>query len=732
MLVETRVRRIFVPVVICYCLIWFCGCGGDSPTDPGGNGNPSGLYELQGQVILPEGCATDPASLRLTCGASESSVESDGGFELQLFDDSGQLVVAATGRGNPLLMAWLGDETDEINVRATAEALTWLALGSWLLPTDAGQHIRELIAELGSELNALETAIAAELVAHPEGFGEFNQAIHDALAVTVDVLIGDGAGAAAKGVLIEPADQRSGVEVLNRGGVNSIVIKNAYRRRVWVSLDRMAWIDQDDNEHELDEPANVFELGPTGGFAGFFGTIASYFTGDIAYTPIETAPIALDCYPEAKYTRYTLVTGGMGVVAPDAEDALSLAETEAIEYVALKTVVWDFFVPLVFNIMATLDQKKQLDNLGGLGEGQAGDLLTLLNYTKDTVPAVYNHAIEGNSTEALHALWGAVSNTGQYQDAMFNFIRDLVISLGADAPAAGAAAQEAAKFLKALGWIDIVGGYIDSALVAGHIGLCDVADRWDIKVNEPKISLLPPYVAVPMGGRVDTLRARVVDDTGVPQGSSYAYHWRCDGNHGWIENPMNLDDTSNDFVISGDWVSYVAFLNTTGTDSVYVTVYKTLWGNQEYVGQTAGAVNVVEVVPVRLVLRGSETTDFDIHEPMWWLYDTEGYILTGGLDIWKWINGEYRPPNQDTVSSPIDEYDCPIGLWFGYGFDAKLGDHLRLKLYPSAGPLELGPVWLHIIGLESQHHIVKQITGGTTFVWIGEGYAPLVYETTLD
>lgn len=712
-------RHEFLLVLTCCCLMALVGCGGGSPTEAG-NEKPSDYHQLQGQVDLPDGSTVDSATITLVCGSGTAPVASDGGFEIPLFNDSGQLVVATSAEGHPLLMARLGGDADQLDVRGTAEALTWFALGAWLMPADAGRHIHELIAELDTELADLEAAIAAEIVIHPEGFDGFNQAIHDALSATVAALTEGGRGAAEKGVLVEPDGQRSGVLLLNRGGVNSIVLRNTYRRRVWTSIDRIAWVDQDDDEHELEEAATILELEPTGAFDGVFGTIASYFTGDIAYTPTETDPIALETYPDAKYALYTVVTGGMGVVAPDAEDALSEFEMDSVKWVALKTVVWDLFVPLILNVMATLDHADRLDGMLGLEDWESGDLLTLIDFTKDTVPEVYNSAVEGNATEAMYALWDAVSNTGQYQDAMFDFVRDLVISMGADAPAAGLAAKEAAAFFKTVELVDLVGGYMDTFIVGWGIGHSEVADRWSIKVSEAKVSIDPLIAGVPWGARLDTLRVNVVDDTGIPDGSSYAYRWRCTGDHGWIENPRNTTDMSNDFTTSSDWISYVAFLNTTGIDSVYVSVYRSLWGVQELVGETVRAVSVVEDLDVRVILRGSDTTDFDITQGMWWHYDTEGYINTYGAYVYPILNGTTWPSSH---LSGINESAHPQII-----IDAKLGDHLRLEINSTASGMPFGPCWIHIVGLETPHHTVHLLTEETPLY--ADTY--FVYELILD
>ncbi len=270
---------------------------------------------IAGQVALPAGCTTPVASLEIVGARGIGSVGSSGDFSVTLPDDSGQLAVVrvADKDGGPLLMGWLGAGRTTLSARSTAEVLVWMGLGSWTLPVSAQVELRGLIGALDEELDALETAVANELVAQPGGLSAPSPGIAAALASTCTALLDTG-----KGLLVEPIGEHSGVAVLNEGGLNAITLKNSYRRRVWVSVDRTAWVDDEDWSHDIDEPADTFELDPVGGFDGVIGTIGSYFTGEIAYTPVFTDPS--NCRPGPR--RSTLSTrsspGGWGWCRPTA------------------------------------------------------------------------------------------------------------------------------------------------------------------------------------------------------------------------------------------------------------------------------------------------------------------------------------------------------------------------------------------------------------------------------
>lgn len=722
MLTRNRVRSHLLSLITGFFLFFLPACSDDSPGDPADQNQPPALHTVSGQLALPADCTTDPATLSLNSSTGEATVEVDGAFAVELFDGTGQLVIATTSAGNPFLMGWVGDQHTEVSARTTAEVLVWMALGSWMLPYGEQGHSRELVCSLGGELDALEAAIEAELVDHPDGLTELSTGIRDALSATVTALLPDPALGGEKGVLIQPSEQRSGVEVLNRGGLNAITLKNSYRRRVWVSLDRIAYVDETDAEHELDEAANIFEIDPVEGFAGVVGTVGGYFTGDIAYTPVETEPIALQNVAEAKYSVYTLITGGMGSVPPDAEDALSSAELDAIEWVALKTMVWDFFVPLVMNIVSTSGQLEGADGIAGIDEDQISAVFTLLLYVKDTLPTIYRNSADGNVADALYDLWDVFTGSDEFKNLTFNLVRGLFERLGVEGGNAAYAMEEAANYLALVGWIDAVGGFMDTGAIAAHIGMSEVADRWELKVTDPQVTILPLAAFVQANAQVDTIRVNVDDDTGGEvDGSAYAYHWTCSGGFGNIVNPVHPTDTDNDFETHSDWVSYDAGA-AAGLDSVFVDVYKTLGSQRIFVGRAASSVQVSVDIGVRMILRGSDDTDFDMTIQDWRIYDVAGFIETEDVFITKWRNGEYMFPMHAEILGGPDDIAVPVIV--GY---ALMGDVIRLDFtgYPSW----IGPLWFHYVG--EGIHGVKQVTEGMV---MPDDYfdPPWTWTTTLD
>jgi hypothetical protein len=542
-----------------------CGGGGDDITPP----PPDNRIDLAGTITLPAGCPANPDLLSVIDASAVADVAADGAFTIAGYAGDRLLGIARGPGDAPLLMGWLAEGRTELSARTTAEVLAWFGVGAWLLPPAVGDTVRLRLQGLTAELAPLEAALEAEIVAHPRGFDAANPALQSALDATVGALLNTGrwrgglasaAGAGAlpdKGLLIQPGEERSGIAVLNQGGVNRVTFKNSWRRRAVIFLKQIRWIDDVGGEHPITAaPDSVQEIAPVGGFAGVFGTIASAVTGDIAYTPVKTDPHDLALVPGSRYTDYEVVVGGPGGGDDQTGGALTPARLQTTQYTALKAMAWDLFLPLVLNVLATRDALDESIEMGDtvLWEEAVG----WINWIGNNLAPVLTYAYHGQVEPALRELWIAVSGTGDFQELTLTLIRNIAERAGMAAGEAGGAMDAAREYLAVVGWIDIVGNYLDSAAVVSQMAAADFADRWEIRVTKPAVHLTASQNTLGMFARVDSLWARVQDEGTEPEGWAWSYRWRCTGHAGTLKDPMHPDDTSNDFVSSSRKVSYEA------------------------------------------------------------------------------------------------------------------------------------------------------------------------------
>lgn len=538
-----------------------CGGGGGHTTEP-----PVDTHiDLAGLVVLPAGCPVNPDSLTVIDAAATADVATDGAFTITGYRDDRLLGIARGPGGAPVLLGWLSEDHPDLSVRTTAEVLAWFGVGAWLLPPAEGDTVRARLQGLTTELAALEAALASELATHPRGFSEPDAALQAALQQAVATLLADGRAVTAgrggtpadKGLVIQPGAERSGIAVLNEGGINQVTFKNSWRRRAVIFLRQVRWIDAGGGEHAVAAaPDSVQEILPVGGFAGVFGTIASAITGDIAYTPVRTAPHDLPMVTGARYTDYEVVVGGPGGGDDQTGGALTPARLRKTQLTALKAMAWDLFLPLVLNVLATRDALDTSIELGETSTWEEG--AAWLSWLGNNLTPVLGYARQGQVRPALREMWIALSGTEGFREQTLDLIRSLAERAGMAAGEAGGAMDAAREYLAIVGWFDIVGNYLDSTAVVSQMLAADFADRWEIRVAKPAVHLTASQNSLGMFARVDSLWARVEDEGGEPEGWAWSYHWRCAGHAGTLIDPRHPDDTSNDLVTSSRKVSYEA------------------------------------------------------------------------------------------------------------------------------------------------------------------------------
>lgn len=629
-------RRIMLSVTILATLLLppLVGCGGGgTPSDPDPGPQP---VPVTGSVVLPDGFPTPSGPFIVACGAGVADVAADGVFTVLTGDGTRQLAVVK-GAAGPLFMGWIDSTGAAVGARSTAEALLFFTLGTWLLPDEGQVAVRDLIDGLGGELDALEAAIAAAAVAHPDGVAEalpaVQQALADAAAAVAPARGRPGRGG-DKGVIIEPALESSGLAVLNQGGINKLTIRNSYRRRAVVFVQPTAWIDAADVRHTITAAAQTFEMPPVGGFAGVLGTIGGWLGGDIAYTPVVSDPVALTPWPGSKITEYTVKAGGAGM-SGGSEAWLTAAETAAIDLVQIRTVVLDFFVPLMVNVVATSNQLGELDELLDGEQGSGAEILAFVNYCKDSVPAMWGHVQARDYTAAALDLFSAAATTPVMQQTLFDFLEHLLTRGGLNQASATAALGNAATYLNLVGWINIAGSYLDSIIVASHITLSHHADLWNVRATQPTVHLSASQTALFQYDEVDSLWVRVADELEDPQGWTFAYHWRCAGAAGTLIDPAHPADLDNDLTTSRRSVRYVADRGATGTERIIVDVAITAGG----VLTPVGADTLALTVGARSVTLTPVTTNVAADAVRWFEAKCDPPLPAGATAVYAWSGG---------------------------------------------------------------------------------------------
>lgn len=570
-------------------VLLLAGCGSDDPAgpEPEPGPDPRPTVRLDGAVAPPTGWTGDPAGLVVVNGLEVADCDAAGAFSLKTHRDQDQLAVALGADGEPLLLGWFGAGAVTLSVRTTAEALTWFGLGGWMLPDSIGTEARRILADPTTDLAGLETALAAALVAQPGGLTGEQTAVHTALAAVVAGLTTD----AEKGLLIEPGANQSGIDVLNSGGINKVTIQNTYRRRAIGFLWKESWEDTLDQEHEydFDEPYREVEIPPTDAFGGTLNTILGYVTGNTAYTPVSLDPILLEHEDGAVQTNYRLNVLGIGLLEPDDLSLYSSWELEQGEWMAMKCVVLDYFLPLFLNIAGaagTVAGEIFNDDI----PGQVNDFIA---FCSNELPNFHTEMTNGNWQGALLELWNAALTNGAMQGWVRDTVEDCLQAARFTSDESAAVMAPVERLFACIGIVDIVGNLFDSMTFGYHVGECKTAESWEIAVTTPRVHIEPREREIMAYGS-QMLELIADDDTGGnPEGWSYAYHWTCTGRHGTMYNPRNMDDSGNDFFTSSEFVQYVAENGTEGEEDFTCELYYQLGTEQTLINDAAAKLHVI-------------------------------------------------------------------------------------------------------------------------------------------
>lgn len=627
---------------------WLAGCGGDDPAAPAPEPEPEPLpvVQLEGSLRLPEAWTGAPADLRVVDGLGSATCGDDGAFHLEVHEGHDQFAMVLGPDDGLVLLGWFGAGRTELTVRSTAEALVWLSLGAWMIGEDGGERVRALLAEPALDLAAVEAAWTAMLTAAPDGLAAPHGGLQAALQDAVDALVpGDSQG--GKGLVIEPGAQQSGVEVLNLGGINTITVKNSYRRRAAAFLWRTGHRDTNGVNHLLAEPELVLEteLPSVDGFGGTLNTILGVVTGGLAYEPVSLDPIVLDWRDDATRDFYRFNVLGMGRHEPDDPSRYSSYELAQGEWSALKCLVADYFLPMFLNTAGaagTVAGSIFNDNI----PGQVNDFISLVS---GTFPQFHEQATTGQFWPALHTLWDAAFTNGTMQEWIRNLIAAGLRAARFTAPEAQSVIDGVNRVFFYLGIVDIIGNLADNMVTGYHFDLCKTAESWDLAVTSPVIHI-EPRGALLMAYGTEHLRLVIDDDTGGtnPEGWAYAYRWRCDGTYGTLVNPVHPGDTSNDFITSSAEVDYVADVGEDGIETVFCELLVTLGGVETSIRETSCDLEVMKqhiVLPdtVFSCPRGRPSFSPVLEPP----YEGTGTV------VWNWrgggLNGVLRGPAGETA-----------------------------------------------------------------------------------
>jgi hypothetical protein len=513
----------------------------------------------------------------------------------------------------------------------------------------------------------VEAAVTAALVAGTDPLGKGNAGIKSALAALLAAAskaAGEGGRAHPLDVAISPLDgtSGSGIDVINDfpDGLHFI---NNYRRRAEAYIDRVSYVDAggklvDSPAQLLATPAPIEPV--TGTNDGALHTFADIASGNYAWTPVTTEPIALALVPDSRKTTYLLTIVGPGL-HDGAFDRIPPSEREASDSIATEFLVTDLVVPLIANVLVPANEhaiEHSLQFTGG--ESVVHDFTVAL---LKEAPEIAGEADAGEYGTALRNAVGAIVKSHTLTSFLQQKILDRVISSeGIDAQAqAFATFQNYNAVMQGVTYGLVA---VDLTALGRDIASSNRADQWQVVVVPDVVKLLPANSKLGHA-RSRKLTVSVPADTGAEH-VALGYSWSNTAKFGHLTD--GLAGHTDTFASSRNAVTYTASDTGLGTDTITVSVESLRDGSEppEPIGLPQKATVAVGPNEVPLIrLEPSTCVQFGASG------GSQGYLATA-IDAPKGVTLEYGWPLRGTTK--LDHIIVP---------GAKINTFLQQQVGPS-------------------------------------------------
>jgi len=470
-------------------------------------------------------------------------------------------------------------------------------------------------------------------------------------------------------VLINPSDAQSGI-TLTQVGLNSIKIRNDFRRRAYYYVEVESYVPQgggDPVASHLD--VSEHSIPPTTGVTSAFGLIKDVLVGNEAYTGVDSETIDLPVLPEsAESTTYKVTVVGPGAYTGD-YNSLTDAQKDKQRQVFLEAFVVDFFIPALVDLFIPL-KAAQIDQFFDLAH--ANDLAAgLISAVGNAVPQAVEKALAGDLKGGLSDLWDNVLADGSVRvlvlEAFFQ-VMDRIGIIGAGDAGVDFFTNHAEAAIGPLDLFDSVFIGFDSLIQVVQFAQSAEANIWTIVSDKTKVKISPPQADVDEF-HSQVFRAEIPDATGTD--ATIVYHWKCTAEHGGIRDNQH---NSAEFDSTEKVVTYFPTIPVSpGEDRITVEAFEVRNQNRISLGTATATVKVRALIPkiapdrVSLVHNESQTFTASVDSTLanggtlaysWFSTTKFGQLTSPAPNLETSINtATYKatgtPPGEDTVAVEV-------------------------------------------------------------------------------
>jgi hypothetical protein len=570
------------------------GTGTGTDTDPPG---PLASSPMTVQLQLPEAITASAGALQVVSATGLAAV-SGNAASVAVIADGPQLVSVVDAGGNTLALGWAGKDQPPVSMQSTAAVLLSFGLGLPFLGAAARDALRARLQTQGA-VTTFGDRIAAELGADRGALTRVSPAIVDGFTQAADALLPPAAAATASrqralGLVVDPATDQSGLQVVQGDTLNSFFVDNAYVRRAVVVVNREAWVDSAGAEQvEPGAPVQVGEAMPlplpaaVDSVANVVGGWANeYYAPDDpnGFWRSVTDTTTLEITPaDAKRTRYSVVVLMAGALPPadPAQFARLPASQQAFvtgldlgKNLVLQMLLQDLLAPLFFEFLSSRIGAAGKQPQGSAAQADAAVLEAFAAQMLATLQTRLPDVVQQLSDGSLDA-WSAFKtilkactfnpDTGEVSPLLQEFLTQgaqLCAKALADTGARSRMLEIATGFQlgnkNVLGFIPVLKIISAFDAVLGKAALLRiVADAarsrrmvsWSIQATKAKVTLRPDPIVVEEDTVTSPITVEIVDNDNDIYGNemgSFRFDWVCTGLYGDLFKRNGVDGAAQE------------------------------------------------------------------------------------------------------------------------------------------------------------------------------------------
>ncbi|MBW3467470.1 hypothetical protein [Arthrospiribacter ruber] len=593
----------------------------DPDPDPDPDPQPTDYPTMDINVVFPENVSPDLEGAKVIGAFKEHPLQ---GNSSKVFVPQGksQLAFLQDKDDNILLLGFINDKNKTLSIQSSAEALAFLGLGGFILPSSVQQKYPDEAASLPG-MDEFKKKLAELYVSDNKLFEteKYIPALEDFARPIYEK--GEEIDIRARQINVGPTGYKSGIQVFDND-FQSILIRNQYLRVAYAYLYKLSFKDKEGTKTELiksnsfnpsQSPAIFSEkaIDAANKSGGIMGVLTDHLAGNgMEVFMKETGPVSIPLGANESEAEYAVRVVGPTFNNFD-QSRMTTTELEKYKELALETFFKEALLPAVtfiinknlkvegddawpmdlMNSITTTFLKEYPEILAKVEEGKYRDALKqtleelFFNPTKDAVAG----QLSGKLMDMIYSKYAKEPEFGNFYDD-----RELQTK------------RNIARFQKAFELIEAALTAWDAGRMIAHLTNALPIEQFLVTAREHDIKLLPEETSVTVFTNKDfTVETR----TELSDGQAFLYKWSTSGTYGTIRD--NIGNDGKSFENGQKTVTYRATASNIPDDAketITVVAYVKQGQNESKIGEATATVSVkparLEIKPDGITLVGKE------------------------------------------------------------------------------------------------------------------------------